>query len=94
MAILKTFLCICNTRTGSLICGCYTLVSCVCIFEFQSDTALLYLSIYTVAPSFMSIMRTPSWVETSTVQLDMDKVTCSRTQHLMLAGVEPANSWS
>ena len=26
MAILKTFLCVCNTRTGSLICGCYTLV--------------------------------------------------------------------
>ena len=26
MAILKTFLCVCNTRTGSLMCGCYTLV--------------------------------------------------------------------
>ena len=29
MAILKTFLCICNTRTGSLVCGCYTLVSSI-----------------------------------------------------------------
>lgn len=26
MALLKTFLCLCNTRTGSLVSGCYTLI--------------------------------------------------------------------
>ncbi|KAL4230399.1 Peptidase M13 [Mactra antiquata] len=35
MAILKTFLCICNTRTGSLISGCYTLaISLLCLVYF------------------------------------------------------------
>lgn len=35
MAILKRFLCICNTRTGSLVSGCYTLaISLVCLVYF------------------------------------------------------------
>ena len=34
MAILKTFLCICNTRTGSLVCGCYTLVSSIFLSSY------------------------------------------------------------
>lgn len=35
MAILTTFLCICNTRTGSLVSGCYTLaISLVCLVYF------------------------------------------------------------